>query len=270
MDLDAYFARIGYQGSRAPTRETLDAITRAHASSIPFENLDVLLGRRIDLRPEALFDKLVGQRRGGYCFEQNGLLLAVLEQLGFAASPLAARVRVDRPREVTPPRTHVFLRVEVAGESLVTDVGVGALSLTASLRLVEDREQPTPHEPRRFVREGARWFHQARLGDDWRDVCEFGLEEMPFIDREIGNWFTSTHPESHFKNRLIVARAADDGARVTLLNGELKVRDRAGHAQVSAIADPDALLDVLAEWFDLRFPHGTRFGGPGAPWPSGG
>lgn len=252
MDLDAYFERIGYRGGREPTLAVLSAITRAHTSAIPFENLDVLRGRPIDLRPEALFDKLVTRRRGGYCFEQNGLLLAVLERLGFSVVPLSARVRIDRPRDFTPPRTHVFLRVELDGVSHLTDVGVGALSLTGTLRLHHDGAQPTPHEPRRIVREGTRWFHQVGYGDAWHDVCEFTLEEMPFIDRVLGNWFTSAHPESHFKNRLIVARAADDGVRMTLLNDELKVRDRSGQARVTRIDSHDQLLEVLAEGFGLR------------------
>src|SRR4051812_14228187 len=107
LDLDAYCARIGYDGPRTPTLSTLHAITAAHTRSIPFENLDVLLGCGIDIAPAAIFDKLVARRRGGYCFEQNGLLLAVLEALGFQVAPISARVRWQRPRDFTPPRTHV-------------------------------------------------------------------------------------------------------------------------------------------------------------------
>jgi N-hydroxyarylamine O-acetyltransferase len=133
FELEAYLARIGYLGPRAPTLEVLRALTAAHAQAIPFENLDVLLGRRIALDVDALFDKLVRQRRGGYCFEQNGLFLHVLATLGFDVRPLSARVRLDRPRSDTPPRTHMFLRVELGNESWLTDVGVGGLSLTAPL-----------------------------------------------------------------------------------------------------------------------------------------
>jgi N-hydroxyarylamine O-acetyltransferase len=267
FDLDAYLARIGYTGPRTPTLEVLHALTAAHAQAIPFENLDVLLGRGIDLRPEAVFDKLVRRRRGGYCFEQNGLFLQALTALGFQAVPLSARVRLERPREVVPPRTHLFLRVEVAGGSWLTDVGVGALSLTRAIRFVVDEEQPTPHEPRRILREGDRWFHQARLGDAWTDVYEFTGEEMPPIDRELANWFTSTHPQSHFLGRLVAARAAPDGRRITLQNGELKVRERDGRATGQTITSPAELLVVLAERFGLSFPPETRFGPPGSPWP---
>ena len=267
-DLDAYFARIGYDGPRTPTLATLHAITAAHTSSIPFENLSILMGHAIDLEIDALLGKLVHARRGGYCFEQNGLLLHVLGALGFQVAPLSARVRLDRPRDFIPPRTHIFLRVDVEGETWLTDVGVGGVSLTSAIRLETEAEQATPHDYRRVVREGARLFHQVRFGDDWQDVCEFTLEEMPPVDRELGNWFTSTHPRSHFKNRLIVARAASDGARLTLLNNELKVRRRGAPAERRLVTTPDELLEVLRLHFALSFPPGTRFGPADAPWPT--
>jgi N-hydroxyarylamine O-acetyltransferase len=267
-DIDAYFARIEYGGSREATLPVLHAITAAHSQSIPFENLDVLLGRPIELDEAALFAKLVHQRRGGYCFEQNGLLLRVLEELGFKVTPLGARVRLQRPREYTPPRTHLCLRVEVGRVSWLTDVGVGAASLTSAIRLDTDAEQSTGHEPRRIVREGARYFHQVRFGSEWTDVCEFTLEEMPPIDRELANWFTSAHPQSHFKSSLMVARALPAGRRVSVLNRELSIRESDGQSAKREIGSPDELLEVLAEHFGLRFPASTRFGAPGSPWPT--
>ena len=269
LDLDAYFARIGLVlPGRAPTLATLDAVVNAHAHEIPFENLDVLLGRGISLEPEALEHKLVHAGRGGYCFEQNALLLSVLEQLGFHVRPLSARVRLGRPRDFTPPRTHLFVRVELDGQSRLVDVGVGALSLTSSLRLQPDVEQATPHERRRLIREDGRWFHQAKLGEGWVDVCEFTLEEMPPIDREVANWFTSAHPQSHFKSRLVVARALGDGGRVNILNRELTVRRRDGTAEKRVLTSPEELRMVLAEHFGLRFDAGTRFVCPALDWPT--
>ena len=263
LDLDAYFARIGYAGPRA----VLDAIVHAHTRAIPFENLDVLLGRRVDLALDAIVGKLVHARRGGYCFEQNTLLLAVLDALGFRVRPLSGRVRQGRPRDYTPARTHLMVRVEL-DHPYLADVGLGSLSPTAALRLDVGDEQPTPHEPRRLLREGGLVYHQARLGDAWQDLCELTLEEMPPIDREVANWYTSTHPGSHFKNRLIVARALADGGRVTLLNRELTVRAAGGHAEVHVLASPDELLDVLAARFGLAFPAGTQFPCPALDWPA--
>lgn len=264
-ELDAYFHRIGYTGPRTPTRATLDGIVLAHVAAIPFENLDVLLGRPIALDVPALLRKLVHERRGGYCFEHNGLLLHMLESLGFAVVPISARVRLQRPRDFIPPRTHMFLRVELEGESWLADVGVGGLSPTSALRLDTDTEQTTPHEPRRIVRDDGKYFHQAHVAGEWTDVCEFTLEQMPPIDREVANWYTSAHPASHFKNRLLVARSGADGQRHTLLNTQLSWRSAAG-LERREIADPDELLVVLADVFGLRFPAGTRFACDALPW----
>jgi N-hydroxyarylamine O-acetyltransferase len=272
-DLDLYFERIGYAGSREPVLTTLNGIVAAHTHRIPFENLDVLLGRPISLDPVAVEQKLVRARRGGYCFEQNGLLLRVLTCLGYRVTPLSARVRLQRQRDFTPARTHLFLRVELGGKSWLVDVGVGALSLTSAIELTPDRHQDTPHEPRRILREGdwsglelrapeARLFHQAYFANAWHDVYEFTLEPMPEIDRELGNWYTSQHPQSVFRERLMAARATSDG-RVSLLNRELTLRRHDGTSESRIVGSPEALLDVLAEHFELRFPRGTQFTCPG-------
>lgn len=265
-ELDAYFQRIGYAGPREPTLATLAGIEDAHTRSIPFENLDVLLGRPIRLDMPSVMGKLVHERRGGYCFEQNGLLLDVLETLGFQVAPLSARVRTQRPRDFTPARTHLFVRVELDGESWLADVGVGGLSLTSPIRLRIDDEQPTLHEPRRLVREGGVIYHQARLGEEWHDVLELTLEQMPPIDREVANWYTSTHPQSHFRDRLMVARAGAHGMRHTLLNHELTHRRPDGTADRHHVATPEELLRVLDEVFELRLPAGTRVTCAGLPW----
>ena len=95
-------------------------------------------------------------------------------------TPLSARVRYQRPRDYTPARTHLFLRVEIGGVPWMADVGVGASRLSSAIRLDADRGAATSHEPRRIIREDAGWFfHQVRFGDDWQDVLEFTGEEMP-------------------------------------------------------------------------------------------
>ena len=258
LDLSAYLRRVGHAGPVAADLATLHALSAAHVAAIPFENLDVLLGRGIDLRPEAIEAKLVHAGRGGYCFEQNTLFLHVLQAIGFVARPLSARVRMGRERHETPPRTHVFVRVELEGESWLADVGVGGLSLTGAIRFLPDAEQATPHEPRRIVPFDGRWLHQARLGERWEDVCEFTLEEMPAIDREVASWFTSTHPDSHFRNRLVVARADGDGRR-SVLNERMTRRNADGSAVVETFGSPEELRAGLAAWFGLHFPPGTTF-----------
>ncbi|MBX7084047.1 MAG: arylamine N-acetyltransferase [Nannocystaceae bacterium] len=269
-EIDAYLDRIGHRGPIDPTLATLRSLVLAHVSTIPFENLDVLLGRPIALDLPSVVRKLVHEQRGGYCFEHNGLLLHVLETLGFAVTPLSARVRLQRPRDMTPPRTHMFLRVTIDGVPWMADVGVGGLSPTSPVRMDLADEQPTAHEPRRLVAEDGRWFHQVLLRDDagtaWHDVCEYTGESMPPIDREVANWYTSAHPQSHFRNRLLVARAGPDGRRHTLLDTVLTLRERDGTAARRTLTGPDELLAVLADVFGLRFPAGTRFACETLPW----
>jgi hypothetical protein len=124
LDLPAYLRRIGYAGALSPSRSTLDALHLAHATAIPFENLDILLGVPIRLDLANLQSKLVFRRRGGYCFEQNALFANVLERIGFTVTRLAARVRYGTDRVL--PRTHMTLRVDVAGVPILADVGFGA------------------------------------------------------------------------------------------------------------------------------------------------
>jgi N-hydroxyarylamine O-acetyltransferase len=277
-DLAAYFGRIGYAGSREPSLANLNEIILAHVQSIPFENLDVLLGRPIDLAPAAIEHKLVHLRRGGYCFEQNALLLHVLHALGYVVKPISARVRLSRPREFTPPRTHLLLRVEIGGVSWLVDVGVGGLSPTCALRLVADVVQETPHEPRRLLREGAwqgfelrapdaRLYHQAYFAGEWHDVCELALEEMPLIDRELANWYTSAHPASHFKNRLLVARATR-GGRIGLLNRELTLRRSNGAVESRLLMTPDELHAALTGELGLVLPERLEIACAGIVWAS--
>jgi N-hydroxyarylamine O-acetyltransferase len=248
--------------------------------AIPFENLDVLLGRPIDLAPAAVEHKLLSLRRGGYCFEQNTLLMYVLRALGYSVTPIGARVRVSRPRSETPPRTHVFLRVELEDGPWLCDVGVGGLSLACALRLTTGVTQPTPHEPRRIVSQGewrglglrapdAVLYHQALVEDAWVDVCEFTLEEMPEIDRQLANWYTSAHPASHFKSKLMVALATPTG-RKTLLDRRFTVRGPGAASQTRTLGTKAELVAVLQEEFGLALPEGVVPTCAGLDWPDAG
>ncbi|HJL22417.1 MAG TPA: arylamine N-acetyltransferase, partial [Polyangiaceae bacterium LLY-WYZ-15_(1-7)] len=238
-DLDAYLARVGWRGARRPTRRVLDGLMAAHVAAIPFENLDVLLGRGVDLADVAVFDKLVHRRRGGYCFEQNGLFARALSALGFRVEALAARARVGRAREETPPRTHLALAVEAEGARWLVDVGLGGLSMTGAIRFEEGVVQATPHEPRRLLWEGGRWWHQARLDAGWVDVCELTGEAMPPIDREVASFFASAHPRSAFREAPMVARALPGGGRLGLRGDVLTLRGARGAERVR-LADAEA------------------------------
>lgn len=266
LDLDAYCARVGYAGSRAPTLEVLRALHFQHVCHVPFENLDVLLGHRVRMDLPALEEKLVRQRRGGYCFEQNTFFAAVLRALGFQVTPLLARVRWQAPPEVRTPLTHMVLRVDLDGRPWLADVGFGS-GITVPLALDTEDEQITTHDSRRVIAVAGKRMHQLRTPEGWADVYEFSLEEPAPVDFELGNWYSCTHPAARFTNHLVVARVEPD-RRVIIVNRELIFRDREGLAEKRDIASPAELLEILARHFDLHLPAGTHINPPAAPWPA--
>jgi N-hydroxyarylamine O-acetyltransferase len=261
IDLDAYFARIGYEGSREPTLANLAAIQFAHATSIPFENLSILFGQGVQLDLETLQNKIVGQCRGGYCFEQNGLALAVLQQLGFKATGLIGRVRWMVADDVVAPLTHMLIRVDFEEGSYIYDGGFGGIRLTGVLRLEPDLVQATRHEDYRIVLGGEGYTIQANLGqanlgpadgsERWENVVEFTLTPQSSVDYDLSSWYTSTHPDSLFTNNLIVERPSEEARRM-IFNNTFIERKRGEDQTVYEIADIDEMGELLDRHFGLR------------------
>lgn len=250
IDLDAYLQRIGYAGSRAPTLDTLRSLHAQHPGAIAFEAIDVLLDRRVSLDPVAVDAKLIGAGRGGYCFEHNSLFRRALLALGFEVEGLGGRVRWMLPPDAPPtPQTHMALRVTLDGEQWLADVGFGGCVLTEPLRFGTTAPQQTRHGAFRLIPSGSRLMLQARLGEAWVSTYELSTEPVPDIDYELGNWFTSTHPGSHFRNTLVVARTTDQ-ARYTLLNNRYTVRHINGEVQ-RVVLDADGIESTLAGTFRL-------------------
>ncbi len=267
IDVDAYLERIGYSGRREPTLETLRGLHLAHATAIPFENLDILLGRPILLDLASLQAKLVRARRGGYCFEHNSLFAAVLEALGFRVTRLGARVRMGRPPTEPLPDTHMLLAVDAQGAPWLADVGFGGDGLPL----------PIPFEPGPAIEEMRRTYRlvvepaptggaidspsphvlQTLRAGEWFALYAFTLEQRSDVDYEMANWFTSTHPRSPFVQGVVAQRLFPDGW-LTLHGLELTRSYTDGRSETTMVG-ADELLSVLAERFGLEFPRGTRF-----------
>jgi N-hydroxyarylamine O-acetyltransferase len=229
----------------------LRAIHELHPAAIPFESIDVQLGHGVDLRPEAIDAKLIGRRRGGYCFEHNSLLKRALTALGFQVEALIARVWWMAPADAPPrPRTHMALKVMAEGRPWLADVGFGGCVLTSPLRLDSAEPQATGHEDFRLVENGRELQLQARLGEDWARLYELSPEPQLDVDFETANWFTSTHPESHFRHALRAALTTPE-ARYALFNNRLTVRRPEGGAEQSTLSVQD-LETVLSETFGMR------------------
>lgn len=251
IDLDAYFWRVGYGGDRSPTLTTLQAIHLCHAKAIPFENLNSLLKQPVLLDLESLQRKLIHERRGGYCFEQNLLLRSVLLTLGFQVTGLAARVLWGLPKGVMMPLTHMLLRVDLDGESYIADVGFGGLTLTTPLSLKLDLQQETPHEPFRLIVEDSTYIMQAFIGQEWKSLYRFDLHEQHLPDYEVSNWYISTHPSSLFVNSLIAARP-DLDRRYALRNNQLAIHRLDGCLERKTLSTATELRSALEDLFRLE------------------
>lgn len=257
MNLDAYFARIGYEGPREPTVSVLAALHRHHLSAIPFENLDVLLKRPIRLDPESLERKLVTERRGGYCFESNGLFFHALAALGFRNTALAARVLFDRPEFPLPPRSHMLQRVDFEEGAFLADVAFGGQTPGGLLRWVPHVAQSTPRESCRLVPAGDEFDLEVLHGTEWRLLYRIAPHPHLPVDYEQANWHVSTHPDSYFVNNVILAIPAE-GCRYTLFNDEFRTRYPDGRVDVEVVAGPEGLLRLLEDRFELSLPAADR------------
>lgn len=247
--LPTYAARIGL-ARLAPTVDGVRAILAAHPRAIPFENLDAFLGRGVDLAPRAVADKLLRQRRGGWCFEQNLLLGEVLRGMGIPVTDLGARVLWFRPEGERGPRTHRLLLIELEGRRYIADAGFGILVLTGLLALEPDVVQETPHEPHRLTRRGEEWLLEAQLGGTWQPVYVFDLHPHWPEDFEPVNYQLAHDPASPFVAQLRVARVTPAG-RLSLRGTGLSLWGSQGSVQQRDLRDVPELLDVLEGEFGI-------------------
>lgn len=252
FDQDGWLRRIGYEGSRKPTLETLRAVIAAHSSTISYESIDVLLDRPPKLDVPSLQQKMIAGGRGGYCFEQNMLFRAALQSLGFAVTSLQARVvrglAIDAPR----PALHMVLRIDLAEGPFLADVGFGNLAPTAPLALVPDVEQATPHEPMRLIAMGDELTLQSKLGDRWEHI--YRVVALPRVDAEyeICNWFTASHPESPYRSNIIAARPGPNRTRITMFNARVNTRHANGEVERRTLQDRAEYRAVLSGIFGLN------------------
>ncbi|MFD2011037.1 arylamine N-acetyltransferase family protein [Streptomyces narbonensis] len=261
LDLDAYLARIGYDigrdGELSTDLRTLKAIHRAHVRSIPFENLDVALGRQVPLDLKSLQAKLVGRRRGGYCYEQNSLLAAALERIGF---PVAGRGARNRTRGAAlPPVTHALLVVQVEGEQWLADAGFGW----------QGPLEPVPLRDGARVEQGGWTFGTKVEGEGihvlrtlrphgWTDLYAFSPQTLYPADFMVMNHFSSSHPESRFLGQVVAQQPGAEVRRALVRETLTSVRtDGATEERVVTVGE---LAATLEEDFGIEVDDEERAG----------
>jgi N-hydroxyarylamine O-acetyltransferase len=248
LDVDAYLKRIDYQGSRAPSAETLRALQLAHLRAVPFENLSIHSNEPIVLHDEALFEKIVGHRRGGFCYEVNGLFAALLRALGFEVEMLAAGV-AKTAGDFGPDFDHMTLLVKL-DQRWIADVGFGD-SFLEPLRLDEHGDQVQGARAYKFVSQGDyRILMQRNYDGTWVPQYRFTLESHQYADYVETCHYHQTSPESHFTRGRICTRATGDG-RLTLSELRLISTNTKGEREERALLDEDEYASALRDHFGI-------------------
>jgi N-hydroxyarylamine O-acetyltransferase len=213
LNTNTYLKRINYHGSLAPTLETLRQLQRSHLLTVPFENLSIHAHEPIILEDEALFTKIVEKRRGGFCYEANGLFAALLRALGFHVAMLSAEV-ANAAGEFGPSFDHMTLLVSLDQRWLV-DVGFGD-SFLEPLLLDEPGEQLQGHRAYRIVSDGKVFtLLQREEQEEWTAQYRFTLQSYSYADYAEMCRYHQTSPQSHLTQARLCSRATEEG-RITL------------------------------------------------------
>lgn len=250
FNIDDYLERIGYKGGLEISSKTLRELHVGHVTHIPFENLHPLQGKSVSLNREDLFEKIVHQKRGGYCFEMNGLFSHVLKELGFQVTDVFARVY--RPDFGFSGRAHQVLIVDVDGERWMADVGFGGNGPIAPVKIEEDTEQ---EQYGRYYRLKSHPVHENvlefKVEDGYETVYAFTSEACYPMDYDIANHFTSTHPDSVFRKLIMCTMPTKEG-RVSMFDNNLKVIEN-GKVEQKVLESDNEIRQALVEYFGLSF-----------------
>lgn len=249
MNIKVYLERINYRGSLAPTAETLRGLQAAHLLTVPFENLSIHAGEPIVLEDEALFTKIVERRRGGFCYEANGLFAALLRELGFEVVMLSAGV-ANAEGGFGPDFDHMALMVSLDRRWLV-DVGFGD-SFLEPLLLDDRGEQAEGGRAYRILPDGDHLVLARRdNGEDWKAQYRFTLQPHRFADYAEMCRYHQTSPQSHFTRARICSRATPEG-RVTLSGMRFITTSQNGGRRERILASQEEQADVLREYFGIE------------------
>ncbi|MEP4051206.1 MAG: arylamine N-acetyltransferase [Litorimonas sp.] len=248
MRFQNYLSRIGLDQAPRASLDALHLLQDAHMRHVPFENLDVLIGRPLDLSPEALFEKIVSRSRGGYCFELNTLYGALLSEVGFDPVPMLARVWLRDPVE-TPPRTHLVNRVSIDGQDWISDVGFGGRAARYPLKIEDGYEVDDGDGRIRIIKDAEFGYRISRFQDGvWSDQYTVETEAAHMADILSGNHWTEYHPESHFRHGIGVGLFTVEG-RTSFYGGVLTHR---GEETVSSpVSGLEDALEILKAKFGI-------------------
>lgn len=257
--ISSYLNYIGFFATPRADLETLKQLHILHTHKIPFENLNPFLDMPVYLELADLVQKMVENKRGGYCFEHNNLFLKALREIGFKAKGLGARVLYNQDENLITRRSHMLIAIEIDQETYFADVGFGGLTLTTPILFKTGIEQTTTHEMFRVEPMDGDYKLQAKIKGVWKTLYRFDLQEQYGPDYGVINYYLSNHPESPFKTGLIAAMPTKEG-RLALKNNQLTTYNKAGDAQVTLLANESELKQVLQDVFHIQLPTPCELG----------
>jgi N-hydroxyarylamine O-acetyltransferase len=246
--LQEYFDRINFNGKAKADFATIVEMMRCQLFSVPFENLDVQAGKIVSLVPEEIVDKIIVRKRGGYCFEVNGLFAMALEALGVPYQFVAARPMLYPVRK---PRTHMAIVVNANGEEWLCDLGFGSYGIRAPLRLdLLDAEIKQDFDTFKLSKTNEReYLLQALVEGTWTDQFAFDLSPQEWIDFVPANYLSSTHPDAIFVQKLVVVLHNPKG-RISL-SGDILKTVIEGRIEKQTIR-PEDTASILSSRFHLK------------------
>ncbi len=245
-----YLARIGLDSVPATNAQGLAQLLRAQLRSVPFENLDVQAGKLVSLVPEDIVDKIVYRRRGGYCYEVNGVLAMALDALGFGYQIIGARPMFYPQRRA---KTHVILLVEADGQQWICDAGFGSFGLRAPVGLHQLGEEVVQEGEifKLVINERQEYVLQAKVKGEWVNQFGFDIYPMEWVDFVPANFFNSKSPDAIFVQRYLVMLQTAEGRK--LLSGDQFKLMSATDECVTQV-DPASLDELLLLEFNLVRP----------------
>lgn len=250
QEITQYLSRIHLSEYKI-NLESLTQLQKHHLEYIPFENLDIVVGRAIDLEHNHLFSKVILQKRGGYCFELNTLYAKLLTAIGFSAKPVLGRVWLSNPNR-TPPRNHLAYLVELQGKTYLTDVGFAGLTSKIPLDINESTPVNDNDGLMRVLKIADNEFMIQRHNEkEWTNLYSIENIEISEEDINISNYYMSTHPNSHLIHHKCVGRNTDQG-RIGLFNNKLSVRKGIKAAGKKRIRFGDDWIETIKNEFSLN------------------
>lgn len=253
MNPEAYFRRIGFVKKAKADLETLKELHLLHTQTFPFENLNPLLKIPVLLDIQSLYEKMILHARGGYCFEQNILFGEVLRTIGFQVRNLAGRVLIGREENEITAKSHMLLLITLDEIQYIADVGFGGNTLPGPLELKNPHPQETIFDTYRISQRSMSYFLHILNKGEWKTLYKFDKEERYPVDYKVFNWYTSTHPDSHFTHSLSVALKGKD-CRFTLSNNIFKIHHLKGKVEERILDNIEEVVEILKSVFKIDLP----------------